>query len=131
MHTRIQQIISTLGITKTEFARRLNLSQPYVSELCQGVKAKPSDRTITDICREFGVNEIWLRTGVGEMFRQMTRGEEIMAFIGSSLSRGEDDIRVRMVAALAKLQPEQWDALEVVVDSLLAAIPGKPKTEKG
>ena len=131
MHTRIQQIISTLGITKTEFARRLNLSQPYVSELCQGVKAKPSDRTISNICREFGVNEIWLRTGIGEMFRQMTRGEEIMAFIGSSLSRGEDDIRVRMVAALAKLQPEQWDALEVVVDGLLAAIPGKPKTEKG
>ena len=130
MHDRIAMARRAIGLTQGQFAERIGLTRNFIWMVEKGERV-PSDRTITDICREFGVNEIWLRTGVGEMFRQMTRGEEIMAFIGSSLSRGEDDIRVRMVAALAKLQPDQWDALEVVVDSLLAAIPEKPKTEKG
>lgn len=29
-----------------------------------------TDRILYDICREFNVNEFWLRTGEGEMFIQ-------------------------------------------------------------
>lgn len=54
---------------KTAFAERLNVSQAFVSQLCSGVK-QPSERTLMDICREFSVNEEWLRYGSGEMFRQ-------------------------------------------------------------
>lgn len=75
MNERIQMIISVRGIKKVEFARRLNLSQPFVSELCSG-KTRPSERTILDICREFDVNETWLRTGEGEMFIQLGKDEE-------------------------------------------------------
>ena len=37
----------------------------------------PSDAIIVSICREFGVNEEWLRTGKGEMFLPKSRGQEI------------------------------------------------------
>ena len=37
----------------------------------------PPDRTIADICRVLGVNEIWLRTGEGEMLRQLSEDEEL------------------------------------------------------
>ena len=36
-----------------------------------------SDRTITDICRVFRVNETWLRTGAGEKYRKKARAEEL------------------------------------------------------
>lgn len=79
MNTRIEQIIAALNIKKVDFANRLGVSQPFVSELCSGRKA-PSDRTISDICREFNVNETWLRTGEGEMFNQITRSEKLPPF---------------------------------------------------
>lgn len=69
MNNRIAQVIVALGIKKIEFAKRLGISSPFVSELCSGAK-KASDRTIADICREFSVSETWLRTGEGEMFVQ-------------------------------------------------------------
>ena len=69
MNNRIAQVIVALGIKKIEFAKRLGISSPFVSELCSGAK-KASDRTIADICREFNVSETWLRTGDGEMFVQ-------------------------------------------------------------
>ena len=84
LHERIDALIKALGMKKTEFAKRLNLSQPFVSELCSG-RSCPSDRTISDICREFDVNETWLRTGEGEMFIEKSREEEIAAFIGNIL----------------------------------------------
>ena len=65
MHTRINEVIKRSGLTKTDFAKRLRVSQSFVSKICTGT-AIPSDRTIAGICREFGVNEDWLRTGNGE-----------------------------------------------------------------
>lgn len=69
MNDRISALITALGIKKVDFAKRLNISQSFVSDMCSG-KSKPSDRTIVDICRKFNVNEKWLRTGKEEMFDQ-------------------------------------------------------------
>lgn len=69
LNERISHLIEGLGMKKTAFAERLNVSQAFVSQLCSGVK-QPSERTLMDICREFSVNEEWLRYGSGEMFRQ-------------------------------------------------------------
>jgi len=82
---RISHIIHEIGLTKTAFAKRLNVSQPFVSQMISGV-SMPSDRTIVAICREFSVNEDWLRTGKGEMFVKLSRGEEISAFMGDRKS---------------------------------------------
>lgn len=67
MNERINAVINAAKISRAEFAERVLVSRPFVSELCSGAK-KPSDRTIRSICQAFGVNEQWLRTGEGEMF---------------------------------------------------------------
>jgi len=67
---RISEIIQALGIRKVRFAEQINVDQSYVTQLTRG-KRNPSDRTINDICREFNVDENWLRTGEGEMFLPM------------------------------------------------------------
>ena len=90
INERIGKCIEALGIKKTHFANRLNVSQAFISQLTKGASS-PSDRTIADICREFNVNEIWLRTGEGEMFTQMSRTDEISAEVHFCV--GPDDAR--------------------------------------
>ena len=111
MNTRIEQIIAALNIKKVDIANRLGVSQPFVSELCSGRKG-PSDRTISDICREFNVNEKWLRTGEGEMFNQITQSEKMAAFLADITANEEDSFKRQFVEVLAELEPEDWKFLE-------------------
>ena len=108
---RLSLLISQCGKTKTEFAKKIKMSQPYVSQLCSGEKV-PSDRTILTICRVFGVSETWIRTGEGEMFAKRTREEELGDFIADVLKDEPDSFRRRIVAILAKLTPSDWAAIE-------------------
>jgi len=71
---RIGMLIEALGMKKVRFAERLKIDQSYVTQLTSG-KRNPSDRTISDICREFNVREEWLRNGSGKMFLDFTEDE--------------------------------------------------------
>ena len=117
MNERIKKIIAELGLKKVDFANRLHISQPFASELCSGAKA-PSDRTIKDICREFGVNEEWLRTGEGEPFRAPEVDAQLAAFLAEITDGDSDDFRKRFVAMLARLRPDQWALLEDMAKDL-------------
>lgn len=117
MHTRISQLISSLGIKKVDFAKRLKISQPFVSELCSG-KSSPSDRTITDICREFNVNELWLRHGDGEMFVEKNPDEEIEAFMLSVLRGQSDSFKHRFAKVIATMTEDEWALLERKIKEL-------------
>ena len=117
MHPRINEIVKISKLTKTDFAKRLGISQPYLSQICAGQKT-PSDRTITDICREFGCDEVWLRTGEGEPFRQESRQEQIMRFAVQTV-KGSNEFRKALVAMLATLEDSEWDGLEKLLDKLL------------
>ena len=116
LHERIDALIKALGINQTRFAERINVSRSYVSQMCIGNKV-PADRTISDICREFDVNEVWLRTGEGEMFIKKSREEEIAAFVGDIL-KGEPDFRRRVISALAKMSVDEWMLLEKIARQL-------------
>ncbi len=67
LNARINQLIKALGIKKVNFATQIGVDQSYVTQLTNG-RRNPSDRLISSICREFNVNENWLRNGEGEMF---------------------------------------------------------------
>lgn len=117
MNERIKKIIEELGLKKVDFANRLHISQPFASELCSGAKA-PSDRTISDICREFGVREAWLRNGEGEMFVQDTQSEQVAAFLADLTKDDSDTFKKRFVKMLAGLSPADWELLERMAEKL-------------
>ena len=117
MKERIELIVKKSNLSKAKFAERIGVSAPYVTMLCSGA-GNPSDRTITDICREFGVNEVWLRTGEGDPFRQESRSEQIMRF-ATQTAKGSDEFKKALVSMLAKLEPEDWEALGKIADKLL------------
>ena len=63
---RVKQLRKVLGLTQEKFADRIGLKRNSVAQIELG--RETSDQTIFAICREFRVNEEWLRTGAGEMF---------------------------------------------------------------
>ena len=65
MNVRIKQIRHELGLTQTEFAERIGLKQNSIA-LIESGKRNISDQAVLSICREYGINEEWLRTGHGE-----------------------------------------------------------------
>lgn len=117
MNERIKKILEELGLKKVEFAERLHISRPYASELCSGAKA-PSDRTISDICREFGVREAWLREGEGEMFVQDTQSEQVAAFLADLTKDDSDTFKKRFIEMLAGLSPSDWELLERMAEKI-------------
>ena len=129
MKNRIIYIVEQSGLTKTAFGKRINVSQGLVSQMCSGT-TNPSDRTIQDICREFGVNEVWLRTGEGEPFKERTREEEIMRFAVQTL-KGSDEFRKAMVSMFAKLDPEDWANLEKIYRKLAEEYKKSDHASKG
>lgn len=64
MNERIKQIRRELGLTQTEFAERIGLKQNSIA-LIESGKRNISDQAVLSICREYGINEEWLRTGLG------------------------------------------------------------------
>ena len=108
---RIENLIKQLGITKTKFAEKLSVSQPYISKIIISGYV-PSDRLIEDICEKFNANEKWLRTGEGEMFIRKTRSETIADFMVDMLNEEEPSYKRRLSEALAELSTDEWKLLE-------------------
>ena len=115
MNIRIAEVRKAVNLTQEKFAAQLGLSRNFLWMIEKGDRV-PSDRTIADICREFNVNEEWLRTGKGEMFNP--HNEKLAAFIGSLVADDGDPFKRRMVSLLADLTPEEWKLLERMAERL-------------
>lgn len=107
MNERIMMILNEYHLKKVDFAKRLKLSQPFVSELCSGAKM-PSDRTISDICFEFQINEHWLRTGEGDMkLKQSEDDAERLA----NIMRGMSENKKQLIRIISAMPDELLDAM--------------------
>lgn len=118
MHERMKAVRKSTGLNQTEFAARIGLSQNYWTMVETG-KREPSNQVYLSICREYGVNELWLRTGEGEMFAPVSKEEEIADFIGGLLAGGSESFKKRFVSALAQLPEEAWEAVEAFCRKVL------------
>lgn len=117
LNDRIAEVRKENNLTQEKFANRIGLTRNFVWMIEKGERI-PSDRTIADICREFDVNEKWLRTGEGEPFKQLARKEAIARFAGELMKDEEDSFRIKLVELLAELDESEWAMLERFVDKL-------------
>lgn len=120
MGDRIKALRQYLGLSQTEFGTRIGVTQNYIW-MIESEKRIPSDRTIADICRVFGVSESWIRDGVGEMIPNKTREEELGQLVRRLLDR-PDSFCTRLVSVLARFDPDdpRWSLLEEIVDQVAA-----------
>ena len=110
VNERIAFLIKDLGITRSAFAERLHVSGPFITGVCSGIR-NPSNRTVSDICREFNVSLAWLETGEGEMYVQRSENERMALMFADVLSEADESTRKRCIAAAMEMPPEFWDSI--------------------
>ena len=110
LHDRIKEARQALGLSQADFGSKVGIKQATVAGYESGTRT-PLDAVITAICREFNVNEEWLRTGEGEMFKPKSRNEELFEFVASVVEGPPGDIRAKLLSVMARLSEEQWELL--------------------
>ena len=117
MYKRLKKIRKELDMTQQEFADKLGTARNNIAGYETG-KRNPSNAVISLICREFNVNEKWLRTGEGDMFIELSRSDEIAQFVGQLMTEEDDSFKKRLVSGLAALDDNGWKVLENFLDSI-------------
>ena len=127
MKERIRELRKHLNMTMDEFGARIGLSKAAIS-LIESGRNGARDQTIFAICREFGVNEQWLRTGEGEMFEQTRASVLDRLSTEYDLSREQRSV----IEAFLDLDPQERDVILKYVHNVFdrsaaqsAAIPDK------
>lgn len=119
MNTRIKAVRKTAKLNQTEFGARIGVGQAAVAAWESGTRS-PMDAIIQSICREFNVDERWLRTGEGEMFRARDRMDELMESAGRFFSNETDEFRLRFAKMVFNWSDAEWEALYHYAQQLLS-----------
>lgn len=110
---RISQVVKESGLTKTAFAKRINISQPYLSQLCGGGYT-PSDRTLADISREFNIPLKWLKDGEGPM--KLPEPEEDLDYINILVAQSNNPMKDLVRAILVAFDRATPQGKQAILD---------------
>lgn len=119
MKDRIKKIRKELDLTQQEFADRLGIKRGGVANYEIG-RNEPADSVISLICREFNVNEEWLRTGQGEMFIELDKEDLLMQWAGKVLGSESTSFKKNFVKLLMSLTEDEWGFLEQKAKELVS-----------
>lgn len=117
MNERLKYLRKTLDVTQQEFADRIGIKRNSYANYETG-RNTPIDAIILSICREFNVNEEWLRNGTGDMFLPVDRHAEIAKLTRQLLDEESDSFKNRLISVLANLTEEQWEVLADIAEKL-------------
>ena len=114
---RIRELRKSLGLTQTEFGKRLGVGLGVICNFEYG-NTVPNSLQLDLICRTYGCDRIWLETGNGEMFQEMSVDEQIADFVGGILSDRGDQFQKKVIQILSSLDDEGWKALNDFLDAI-------------
>lgn len=117
MKDRIKKVRKDSGLTQVEFGEKIGVKGNTVTNYETGSRT-PTDAVLLSICREFSINQEWLKNGVGEPYVKKSKNEQIGELIGEVLKSDEDGFKRRLVSALSKLDESEWEMLEKLIDSI-------------
>lgn len=116
MNNRVKEVRKALNLSMETFGSRIGVTRSAISRIESGV-VNVTNQTVTSICREFSVNDEWLRTGNGAMFLEMTRAEQAAKIVGNALNT-DDDFILNTFIALGQLTPAEWEVIKKFVDKI-------------
>ena len=122
---RLKELRKYKNMTQQEFADKLKIKRPTIANY-EADRVDPSSAVIAGICREYGVNEIWLLSGEGDMFQAMTEDEELAAYLGDVMNDETASFRRRITLEMENWTLEVWQMLEEICKRLATE---KPDTE--
>ena len=122
MQERIKALRRELNLTQAKFAERLGIKPNTISQYESG-RNEPIDAVIALICREFGVSELWLRTGEGEMFEATpeTQLDEL------SKEYNLDELDRKMMLGYLKLSAAERTVIKQYMQNVLDGMETNPQ----
>lgn len=87
---RLREIRKNLGLTLEKFGERIGLKKNTMSAIETGRNAL-TDSNIKAVCREFNVNDKWLKTGEGEMFKELLPTDEVASYAADLMYHDESE----------------------------------------
>ena len=114
---RLRELRKSTGLSQTDFAEKLGCGRGVIKGIEEG-KTDISPAFADLICRIYGCSVIWLETGEGEMFREMSADEQIADFVGGILSDRGDQFQKKVIQILSSLDDEGWKALNDFLEAL-------------
>lgn len=111
---RVRTLRKDLGLTLEKFGDPLGVGKTAISKIENG-ENNLTDQMIVSICREYNVNEEWLRTGNGEMFKKLTPQEEVASYVSDLLEDGADNpfygIIIDIMKTYSELSPKSQEVV--------------------
>ncbi|MBN1045419.1 helix-turn-helix domain-containing protein [Clostridium botulinum] len=102
MNERFKKIRVTSGLTQEEFGEKIGIkSRAHISALESG-KRTITDRIISDTCREFNVNDGWLRNGIEPMRME----PDTFSLDEYVKQKGATDFELEIIKAFFEMDPE-------------------------
>lgn len=117
MNDRIKKIRKLSGLSMEQFGKKIGITKASVSRIESG-ENNPSEQTVILICKEFNINEQWLRSGTGEMHTSISDNERYAINVGK-LQRTNNETLIRWVNRIAETDPERLKQIEELLKSLL------------
>ena len=106
MKDRIRELRKNLGMTQQEFADKIGVKRNTIANYEVG-RNEPIDAVLSLICREFSVNEDWLRTGNGEMFVE----NEVFSLDEYARQNNLSEVDIEIIKTYIGLDARTRDAL--------------------
>lgn len=113
MNERLQKVRKYFKLNQRDFAEKIDVGQSTLAMFETG-KRKLKDIHINRICSEFGINEIWLRTGEGgdaNMFEKVDEDDRFSLNLGK-ISMTNNELVKNMLNAIAEASPEKLKHIE-------------------
>ena len=113
MKDRIRTLRKELGLTQEKFAEKLSMKRNTIANYEIG-RNEPIDAVIYLICREFNVNEEWLRHGTGEMFVKTTPYENAynrFGYIMENSSTSKKAALTMLLELLYEVPDDKWELI--------------------
>ena len=117
LNERIKILRKRLDLTQQEFGERIGIKRNSVALIENG--RNTSEQTIFAICREFNVNEEWLRFGIGDMYKPEPKIDELAYLMGMFISNNDESTtRAKIIKAMLSLDDDGWKFIEGLVERI-------------
>ena len=112
---RVKTVRKSKEMTMEEFGKRLGVTRTAISNIEKGYRGL-TEQMLKSICREFSVDEEWLRTGDGDMPQKLSEEEEVASLVSDLLEDGKTnpfyEIILEIVQTYNELSPASQKVLQ-------------------
>lgn len=106
-----------LHMTQEEFAESIKISRSNLGNI-ETKKVAVTERVISYICEKHNINKEWLINGTGDVFIEIDKENQLMAWAGSVLGSSDESFKKRFVKMLSELDESDWETLEKIAAKL-------------